>query len=76
MDTRVPEGLIVVMDADGRRTEEIVPPSRQYTLMAEGFAKAVLDGGPVPFLPVDAVQNMRVLDAIAASAESGQRIAL
>ena len=44
--------------------------------MAEGFAKAVLDGGPVPFPPMDAVQNMRVLDAIAASAQSGRRIEL
>ena len=76
MDTRVPEGLIVVMDSDGRRTEETVPPARQYTLMAEGFAKAVLDGGPVPFPPVDAVRNMRVLDAIVASAESGRRVTL
>ena len=76
MDTRVPEGLIVVMDADGHRTEETVPPARQYTLMAEAFAKAVIEGGAVPFPPVDAVQNMRVLDAIAASAQSGMRIKL
>lgn len=76
MDTRVPEGLIVVMDADGRRVEETIPAARQYTLMAEGFAKAVLEGGPVPFPPVDAVRNMRVLDAIATSAQAGQRIAL
>ena len=76
MDTRVPEGLIVVMDADGRRSEEIVASARQYTLMAEGFARAVLDGGSVPFPPEDAVKNMRVLDAIAASAQSGRRVDL
>lgn len=76
MDTRVANGLIVVMDADGRRMEETVPPARQYTIMAEDFAKAVLEGGSVPFPPVDAVQNMRVLDAIAESAQAGQRIAL
>ncbi len=76
MDTRIPEGLIVVMDSDGLRTEETVPAARQYALMAEGFSKAVLEGGPVPFPPVDAVRNMRVLDAIAESARMGQRISL
>ena len=76
MDTRVAEGLIVVMDADGRRTEETVPPARQYALMAEGFAKAVLEGGPVPFPPIDGVRNMRVLDAIAESARTGRRVTL
>lgn len=64
------------MDADGRRTEETLPAAGQYTLMAEGFAKAVLEGGSLPFPPLDAVQNMRVLDAIAASAQSGHRITL
>lgn len=71
MDTRVAEGLVVVVDADGRRREEAFDPVDQYRLMAEGFAEAVLSGSPVPFPPQDAVLNMRVLDAAARSARTG-----
>jgi predicted dehydrogenase len=39
-------------------------PVDQYTLQAEAFAAAVLDGTPLPFPPSDAVANMRVIDRI------------
>lgn len=46
-------------------------PVDQYALLFEGFSKAVRDGGPVPFPAQDAVNNMRVLDALFASEKSG-----
>ena len=74
MGSRVAEGLIVVSDPDGRRTETTFEPANHYRLMAEAFANAVLSGRPVPYPPEDAVNNMRALDAIAASARSGRRV--
>ena len=45
-------------------------PVDQYTLQAEAFAAAVLDGAPLPFPPSDAVANMRVIDRIFEAAAS------
>jgi predicted dehydrogenase len=39
----------------------------QYTIQAELFADAILDGSDVPVPPTDAVLNMRVIDAILGS---------
>ena len=36
----------------------------QYTIQAERFANAVLDGRPLPIRPEDAIGNLRVIDAI------------
>jgi len=52
------------------RQEEIAPVD-QYRLMAEA-SDAVLNGNPVPLSPADSIANMRVLDAIAASAKLGE----
>lgn len=41
-----------------------------YTVEAEAFATAVLDGRPVPVPPADAIANLRVIDAIFRAAES------
>jgi predicted dehydrogenase len=41
-----------------------------YAAEAEAFASAVLDGGPTPVPPQDAVANLRVLEAIFAAAGS------
>jgi D-xylose 1-dehydrogenase (NADP+, D-xylono-1,5-lactone-forming) len=71
MGTRAPEGLVILIDADGKRKEEQFPPANQYRLMTEAFATAVLSGGSVPFPPEDAVNNLRVLDALASAARSG-----
>jgi predicted dehydrogenase len=76
MGTRAPEGLVIVIDADGRRREEIFAPINQYTIMAEGFADAVLSGRPVPFSPEDGVANMAVMDALTESAKTGRRTAV
>jgi len=40
------------------------PTVNQYTIQAEVFAGAVLDGVELPFGPADAVANMRVIDRI------------
>jgi predicted dehydrogenase len=39
-----------------------------YTVQAERFADAILDGTPVPVDPSDAVANLRVIEAIFADA--------
>jgi predicted dehydrogenase len=72
LGTRDPEGLVIVVDTDGRRREEKFPPTNQYRLAAEAFASAVLVGGPPPVAPIDSVRNAMVLDALAVAARSGQ----
>jgi predicted dehydrogenase len=43
------------------------PVADPYAVEAERFAGAVLDGGPVPIPPGDAVANLRVIEAVLAS---------
>jgi predicted dehydrogenase len=43
----------------------------QYTLQAEAFARAILEGQPAPTPLTDAVANMRVIERVLASAGSG-----
>jgi predicted dehydrogenase len=50
---------------------EIMPACDQYTEEAEAFALAVLGGTPLPFGVEDAILNMRVLDAIFRSEQTG-----
>jgi D-xylose 1-dehydrogenase (NADP+, D-xylono-1,5-lactone-forming) len=76
LGSRVAEGLIVVVDTDGRRDEQIFEPTDHYQLMIEAFAASVLSRKPAPFAAEDAVNNLRILDAIIASARSGNRISL
>jgi len=45
-------------------------PADPYTVEAEAFAAAVLDGRPVPVPPADAIANLRVIDAIFRATES------
>jgi len=55
---------------------EILPVSDQYTEQAEAFALAVLGEKPLPYGIEDAIQNMRILDAIFASDKSGSWVSL
>lgn len=48
-----------------------LPPSDQYTIQGDLFARAVLERTPVPVPLEDAVSNMHVIDAIRESAASG-----
>jgi predicted dehydrogenase len=52
---------------------ETFPPADPYSVQANAFADAVLDGAPVPLPPEDAIANMRVIDAIFAAAERPSR---
>jgi len=39
-------------------------PANEYSIQAERFAAAALDGGPVPIPPSDAVDNLRVIEEL------------
>jgi len=43
----------------------------QYTLQAEAFAAAVIEGAPLPDAGADIVPNLRVIERVFAAAESG-----
>lgn len=48
----------------------------QYTIQGDEFSKAILDDTPVPYPLEDAVNNMKVIDAIFKSAKEGKLISL
>ncbi|MDX6327080.1 MAG: hypothetical protein QOK15_3434 [Nocardioidaceae bacterium] len=54
---------LTVCTAHGRRTEHVPLEPVTYTAQLRAFADAVLRGGPVLTGPVDAVANMRLIDA-------------
>ena len=43
----------------------------QYTLQADAFSRAIFDDAPVPTPLTDAIANMRVIERVFASAQSG-----
>ena len=49
---------------DGAKRREKFPRKATYTYQLESFTSAVLHGTPVLTPPADAVQNMRVIDAV------------
>ena len=56
----------------GTATEEMkFDVCDQYTLQADAFARAILDDTPPPTPLADAVANMRVIERVFKSAESG-----
>ena len=55
------------------KSEEIVfDPVDQYTLQGDAFSKAILENTDVPTPLTDAVNNMKVIDAIFKSAETNK----
>jgi predicted dehydrogenase len=61
----------------GDQTEEIVfEICDQYTIEGDLFSLAVLNDSPVPTPIEDAVQNMRVIEAVFESARTGNWVAL
>ena len=56
----------------GEITTETFPASDQYTLQGDAFSKAVLENTEVPVPVEDAIRNMAVIEAVFASARSGQ----
>jgi predicted dehydrogenase len=53
------------------RVEEF-PIANQYTIQGDAFSKAVQDGTDVPVPLEDALANMRVIEAVLRSGQSGQ----
>ena len=51
---------------------ETFPTTDQYTLQGDAFSRAILEGAPVPVSLEEGIANMTVIDAIFASAQSGQ----
>ena len=51
---------------------ETFPTTDQYTLQGDAFSRAILEGTPVPVSLEEGIANMTVIDAIFASAQSGQ----
>ena len=58
------------LDRSSARVETL-PACDQYTEQAEVFARAVLEGKSLPYGIEDAIQNMRILDALFRSDVSG-----
>ena len=71
------EATKILVDTDGAldgsavRTET-VPPSDQYTLQGDAFSRAVRGEIALPYGLDDAVQNMRIVDALMRSESSGR----
>lgn len=62
-----------VGDAAGPGVETVeIPLCNQYTLQADLFSEAVLDGRPAPVPLEDAVANMACVDAVFHSARTGR----
>jgi predicted dehydrogenase len=56
----------------GGITTETFPICDQYTLQGDAFARAVFEDTEVPVTVEDAINNMRVIEAIFRSGDSGQ----
>jgi xylose dehydrogenase (NAD/NADP) len=56
--------------------QEVVPGSDEYRLMVEHFSDVIIRGISPWLETTDSIQNMRVLDALAESARTGQRIVI
>ena len=48
----------------------------QYGIMFEAFATTILEDKPVPTSPLDAINNMKVIDAVFESANSGNWVTI
>jgi predicted dehydrogenase len=62
--------VITVQSSVGERNIYF-DPADQYGLQFEAFAEALRKNNPAPISPGDAVNNMKVIDAVFKSAESG-----
>jgi predicted dehydrogenase len=60
-------------DLHGGSGQEVfeIPPADQYTIQGDLFSRAIREGTPQPIPLEDAVNNMRAIDAVFRSAESG-----
>ncbi|MBP1995668.1 Gfo/Idh/MocA family protein [Paenibacillus eucommiae] len=66
--------FFIVKDEELR--EVVVPYENPYSLQADNLANAIWGVRPLRFEPLDAVKNMRVIDACLKSAGTSQRVEL
>ncbi len=57
---------------DAQTRTETIEAADQYALQFDAFSRALLGQAPLPYGLDDAVQNMRIIDALYASGEKGQ----
>lgn len=68
-----PDRPCKIWHQQGEQIEEItLPTSDQYTVQGDLFSQAILNDTPVPTPIEDAVSNMKVIEAIVRSGQSGQ----
>ncbi len=72
--TFVPEALIVTIDSNGARQEELLPANDHYQLIVEAFGDAVMQGKPMPLSAQESINNAKVLDAWAKSIKEGRDV--
>jgi predicted dehydrogenase len=63
--------LLLSVDTGVGARKVFTPAVDQYVEMFEAFSRAVREGGAVPTPPQDAIDNMKVLDALFRSEKSG-----
>jgi predicted dehydrogenase len=66
------EDFTVRQSSDDRRELLLVPPANQYTLQWQAFSEAIQGGKPVKNDVHSALANMRAIDAIFRSAQTGR----
>jgi len=64
------------LQRDGETQDLKTVKRNQYTVMAERFSQAAVDGTPVPTPLEDALANMRAIDAVFKSGETGRWVEL
>ncbi len=68
------DGAELTYEVGDRSVTERFDPTDQYRLELEAFAEAVETGDPPRTDGAEAVRNMRAIDALAASAETDERV--
>lgn len=66
----------IILKRDGVREEIVQLPSDHYRNMADAFAESISNSTPVPTPLSDALANMKIIDAIFASAKNGLWVAI
>ena len=70
------EKVNVILETKEKREVFSFEPTDQYTLQGDAFSKAILLNTDVPTPLTDALNNMKVIDAIVKSSKKGQWITL
>lgn len=68
----VHEPVPVTLEKEGEVSTHHFGPSDQYGLQFDAFADAINNGSPAPIPVQDAINNMKAIDAIVRSAQSGK----